>query len=64
MSQAEYQYLGDKQTDARRKKSLCSAVRNERGKCVRGKNGNFLVRFEDGTESVVVGRLLRKIVDV
>ncbi|MEJ1237544.1 hypothetical protein WBG78_05435 [Chryseolinea sp. T2] len=61
MAEVEYTYLGDKQTDPARKKVQCSAVKDLRGKCIRGKNGNFLVRFEDGTKSVVIGRLLRKV---
>ena len=61
MGEVEYTYLGDKQTDPKRKKLGCSAVRDKRGKCIRGKNGNFLVCFEDGTKSVVIGRLLRKV---
>jgi hypothetical protein len=30
------------------------------GKCIRGKNGSMLVRFEDGKTHVITGRLLRK----
>lgn len=54
-----YTYLGDRLTDPRLKGQPCEAVRNSRGKCVRGRMGTMLVRF--GTEWVnVVGRLLRK----
>ena len=56
-----YLYLGDRQTSPERKKSLCFSVKNSAGKCVRGRNGNFLVRFDDGTLAVVIGRLLRKV---
>ena len=60
MSTRTYKYLGDRLTDPRRKGARCEAVLDERGKCVRGRNGNMLVRFECGTEVIVLGRLLRK----
>lgn len=56
----EYIYLGDRYTDGSLKKKKCKAVRRN-GKCIRGKNGSMLVCFEDGKQSVVTGRLLRKI---
>lgn len=56
---SEYKYLGDRLTDLRRKSS-CSAVRRNNGKCIRGKNGSMLVEFE-GEKVVVIGRLLRKL---
>lgn len=56
-----YRYLGDKFTDPALKGKGCDAVRRQDGKCIRGKNGSMLVRFEDGIISVVIGRLLRKI---
>lgn len=55
-----YIYLGDKNTDINLKGKMCSAVRRQDGKCIRGKNGSMLVSFE-GIKMVVVGRLLRKI---
>ena len=55
----EYVYLGDRNTDPVYKKRHCRAVR-QNGKCIRGKNGNMLVQFEDGTTVNVVARLLRK----
>lgn len=55
----EYIYLGDRNTANFLRKQTCSAVRRN-GKCVRGKNGSMLVVFEDGKQTVVVGRLLRK----
>lgn len=55
-----YKYLGDKFTDIRFKGQLCTAPKRENGKCFRGKNGNFLVRFMTGEKVVVIGRLLRK----
>lgn len=58
---SKYVYLGDRQTDPTRRKTRCTAVKNKEGKCIRGRNGNFLVRFEDGVTMVVVGRLLRKV---
>lgn len=60
LAEYEYLYLGDRQTDPHRKKARCCSIRNAQGKCIRGRNGNFLVRFEDGTAVVVLGRLLRK----
>lgn len=56
----EYRYLGDRLTDHLYKGMGCSAVKRN-GKCIRGKNGNMLVLFENGTTSVVLGRLLRKV---
>ncbi len=54
-----YLYLGDRLTAPRLRGQACEAVRNSRGKCIRGRNGNMLVRF--GGERVnVVARLLRK----
>lgn len=57
---AEYVYRGDKQTSTELKGKLCSAVRRNNGKCIRGKNGTMLVDF-DGKRAVVIGRMLRKI---
>lgn len=54
-----YVYLGDRNTDVALKKKTCTAVRRN-DKCIRGRNGSMLVRFEDGRLMVVVGRLLRK----
>ena len=56
----DYTYLGDRNTDPVYKGQLCAAVRRK-GKCIRGKNGNMLVRFADGRTVNVVARLLRKI---
>jgi hypothetical protein len=56
----EYIYLGDRNTADLIRKQTCSAVRRN-GKCIRGKNGSMLVQFEDGKQSVIIGRLLRKI---
>lgn len=56
----EYIYLGDRQTRSGYRKMLCLAVRNAAGKCIRGRNGSFLVEFADGSRAVVIGRLLRK----
>lgn len=55
-----YTYIGDRHTDPRLRKQTCSAVRNENGKCIRGRNGNMLVEVE-GKKVVVVARLLRKV---
>jgi hypothetical protein len=56
----EYIYLGDRMTDGFLKGQGCMAVRRPDGKCRRGKNGAMLVRFVDGSEHVVIGRLLRR----
>ena len=58
-----YIYHGDKMTSPEFKKQKCIAVRRVYdGKCIRGRNGNFLVRFIDSGKMVVVlGRLLRKV---
>lgn len=57
-----YTYLGDRHTSPSLKGKPCIAVRNEKGKCIRGRNGSMLVEFE-GKKVVVVARLLRKIVN-
>lgn len=57
----DYMYLGDRSTDPKYKGQPCNAVRRPDGKCIRGRNGNMLVEFEDGLKSVIVARLLRKI---
>jgi hypothetical protein len=57
----QYTYLGDRFTDPKYRRAECNAVRNEKGKCIRGRNGSMLVRFESGETVVIVGRRLRKI---
>jgi hypothetical protein len=54
-----YKYLGDRLTDPKYKGAICTAVRRQNGKCIRGKNGAMLVQFESATV-VVIARLLRK----
>lgn len=56
----EYIYLGDRLTRPELKKQACKAVRRPDSKCIRGKNGNMLVEFENGEKVVVLGRLLRR----
>lgn len=56
----EYIYLGDRLTDPQFKGKQCAAVRRQDGKCIRGRNGSMLVKFE-GRPVVVIARLLRKI---
>ncbi|HEY0433173.1 MAG TPA: hypothetical protein VGC95_04840 [Chitinophagaceae bacterium] len=56
-----YRYLGDKNTNVLYRGSLCEAVRRPDGKCIRGRNANMLVRFDDGRMVVVIARLLRKV---
>jgi hypothetical protein len=55
----DYVYYGDRNTATVLKGKFCSAVRIN-GKCSRGKNGNMLVKFENGVFHVVLARLLRK----
>ncbi|RAJ92543.1 hypothetical protein LX87_04873 [Larkinella arboricola] len=57
----EYTYLGDRMTDSQLKGKGCDAVRRADGRCIRGKTGSMLVRFENGALHVVIGRLLRKV---
>lgn len=57
-----YTYLGDRITDPELKGATCSAVLQENGKCIRGRNGSMLVEFEGGRVANVIGRLLKKIV--
>jgi hypothetical protein len=57
----QYNYIGDRNTEAGIKGKSCTAVLNKSGKCIRGRNGNMLVVFDDGVKKVVVARLLRKI---
>ncbi|WP_420146558.1 hypothetical protein [Spirosoma sp.] len=57
-----YIYLGDRMTDPTLKGQLCSAVLRDDGKCIRGRNGNMLVTFDDGRTAVVISRLLRKLI--
>ncbi len=59
----EYMYLGDrmaKLTGSPYVGKPCQAVRRDT-KCIRGRNSNMLVAFEDGTQQVVPARMLRKI---
>ena len=56
-----YIYLGTIMTDPALKVEQCSAVLREDGKCIRGRNGNFLVKFECGRTATVIGRRLRKV---
>lgn len=58
----EYLYLGDRIArlmGSRYVGKACWAVRRE-AKCVRGRNSNMLVCFEDGTQQLVPARMLRK----
>jgi integrase len=58
----EYTYIGDKYAKTGQYAGkLCSAIRRADGKCIRGKNGNMLVRFDDGTAVVVLAKMLRKV---
>ena len=56
-----YIYRGDRFTDPSFKMQPCDAVRNAKGKCIRGKNSNILVRFEGDKVVNVLARQLRKI---
>lgn len=56
-----YRYNGDRFTDPELKQQVCRAVHAPTGKCIRGRNGNMLVRFRSGRVAVVLARQLRKI---
>lgn len=55
-----YLYHGDRWTFEPLKGMLCFAVVRPDGKCVRGRNGNMLVRGFSGKAYVVPARRLRK----
>lgn len=57
----EYIYLGDKFTAPELKNTPCRAIRNNRGKCIRGRNANMLVEFNNGIQAVILARRLKKI---
>ena len=46
----EYIYLGDKNTNDQLKGKKSEAVYSGTGKCIRGKNGNMLVLFNNAEE--------------
>ncbi|TGE29558.1 hypothetical protein [Hymenobacter metallicola] len=57
-----YRYLGDRLARLSGSPLVgqhCRAVHDERGKCIRGRNGSMLVEFATG-RAVVPGRQLRK----
>ena len=56
----DYKYLGDRFTDEKYKGALCSAVRRKDGKCIRGKNGNMLVKFSSGEIVNIVGKSIKE----
>lgn len=56
-----YIYLGDRLTTQEYKNKTCVAVKNERDKCIRGKNSTMLVIFENNVIVNVLARRLRKI---
>ena len=62
MTDRYYIYLGDRWTDPRYRRQHCTAILRSDGKCIRGKNGNMLVRFGD-EKVVVLGRRLRRMAD-
>lgn len=55
-----YVYRGDRITRPDLRGAACSAVLDARGKCIRGRNANMLVRFDSGDVHVVLARQLRK----
>ena len=56
-----YTYRGDKFTSPELKGRRCEPVLRADGRCIRGRNGNMLVRFKGGPIAVVLGRQLRKV---
>ncbi len=57
----DYIFLGDRFTDIGLKNNKCNAVKRNNGKCIRGKNANMLVKFENGLIHNVPGRRLKKL---
>lgn len=55
-----YVYRGDRATRPDLRGARCEAVTDARGKCLRGRNANMLVRFDGGEVHVVLARQLRK----
>lgn len=58
-----YRYNGDRFTDPELKAQVCHAIHTKTNKCIRGKNGNMLVKFRSGRVAVVLARQLRKILE-
>lgn len=56
----DYVYVGDRLTDPHWRGLPVNAVRDGRGKCVRGRNGTMLVEDAQGRRAAVLGRLLVK----
>lgn len=56
-----YIYSGDKFTCPDLKGQRCTAIRRPDGKCIRGRNSNMAVVFDNGEQAVVLARRLRKI---
>lgn len=56
-----YVYRGDRWTVGWLRGRQCEAVRRDDGRCIRGRNGNMLVRFTSGEVVVVLARQLRKV---
>lgn len=59
-ARAGYVYRGDRLTDPALRGAWCEAVRREDGRCIRGRNGNMLVRFGDRL-AIVPARHLRRV---
>lgn len=58
-----YLYRGDRFTAPHLKGATCTAVRDARGKCIRGRNGSMLVMFAGAqAPTVIVARLLKGVV--
>jgi hypothetical protein len=55
-----YCYRGDRITSDSYRNQKCKAILRRDGKCIRGKNGNMLVEFEN-KKVVVLARQLRKL---
>ncbi len=55
-----YTYIGDRMTDQAYKGRQCKAIKRADGKCIRGRNSNMLVEFDNGEKAVILARLLRK----
>lgn len=57
-----YLYLGDNLSQY--KEMICDPVLNGNGKCIRGRNSNMVVRFDNGDVVNILARRLRKLVSL
>lgn len=56
----KYIYLGTKMTDERYKNKPCEAIISSDNKCICGKNGTMLVKFNDQAVNIIRRRLRKQ----